>query len=99
MAKWAKEEIAKAQDALKGILSAGDNVYLVLKSKASSGLSRRMACLIIDVDVEGKQYIRNISRLVARATDNRYHKGEDAVGISGCGMDMGFALIYDLSST
>lgn len=73
-----------------GYLKPGDKVYTLLRSVASSGMSRRISVMIVrDGEIE------NITGAVAAVT--RY-KVSDKGGIvmSGCGQDMGFALVYAL---
>lgn len=45
------------------------------------------------------QTIRNIGFLVARAMDRTFDNDKGGIRIGGCGMDMGFSLVYDLGST
>lgn len=92
MAKWTKNETAEAIAILKEILQPGDAVYTIVKSVAKSGMSRTISCYVIK-DNEP----RWISRLVAKATDSNYDDDKEAVKIGGCGMDLGFALVYELS--
>ena len=42
--------------------------------------------------------VQNISGYVARAIDHPCERRQLAVKMGGCGMDMGFALVYNLSS-
>jgi len=76
---------------LKKWLRPGDHVYTVLKKVSSSGMYRHIAVLIIV-----KKQIINISWYVARICD--YKDCGGSIGISGCGMDMGFSAVYNLSS-
>jgi len=77
---------------LKALLSPGDKVYTILRKCASSGMSRHISFFIINV--ENKPH--DISWLMSRALD--YRQGEKGgLIISGCGMDMGFHLVYNLS--
>ena len=91
--KQSVEAIAKLREMLK----PGDTVYTILNHVSRSGMNRRISCAIGD----GKA-VTNITWLVAQAleepTKNRAGYVQD-VGISqgGCGMDMGFNLVYNLS--
>jgi hypothetical protein len=75
---------------LREILAPGDTIYCVLRNVSKSGMSRR-----IDLYKMIDEEPRYLSQLVADATD---HKMSDAGGIvvGGCGMDMGFHLVYCL---
>ena len=50
------------------------------------------------VRVKRTPYIRDISYLVASATGNGWDQSNGGVRIGGCGMNMCFALVYELSS-
>lgn len=55
-----------------------------------------------DYDAEPKvrrsQYIGSIGYLVAKATGHGWDDRRGGVSMGGCGMDMGFALVYSLGS-
>lgn len=44
-------------------------------------------------------YIRSISHLAARAMGDKVDSKHDGIKIGGCGMDMGFALVYNWGRT
>lgn len=92
MTKKADEKKAKAIEYLKEIVKPGDDIYTILKHVSRSGMYR-----VIDVYkmVDNQPY--RLSWNVALATGSRYDTNHEGVGISGCGMDMGFAIVYDLS--
>jgi hypothetical protein len=79
---------------LKKCFKKNRNVYTVLTHVSSSGMSRRIKVLI--PTPEGK--ISNIGWYINRATGMRIHKNDHSIVMSGAGMDMGFALVYSLSS-
>lgn len=86
MSEYTKDNIKY----LKQLLRRRKDVYTVLKHVSRSGMYRQIAVLVLY-----KNEIRNISWQVA---DVLGLKGTDgAVGIGGCGMDMGFAIVYNLS--
>ena len=73
-------------------LVPGDTVYTTVRSVARSGMSRTM-----DVYVMRDNEPWRITYSVAKATGHQYDDRREALRIGGCGMDMGFALVYDLS--
>jgi hypothetical protein len=85
------------KDVAKGylleVLKPGDTVYTVLKHVSSSGMSRRIDVLVVTKDGG----IRNITHLVAPVTGFKRSKVDGALTVSGCGMDMGFHVVYSLS--
>ena len=86
------ERKAQAVEHLRTILKPGDTVYTVLKSRARSGMYRHVALLI-----GGKDGLSNISGYVADALQWRLHD-DGALGVSGCGMDVGFEAVYNTAS-
>lgn len=75
----------------KGIFKPGATVWTSLESVSRSGTSRQLRAFVVD---GGR--IDDVTFLVAEITGrstNRY--GNIVMG--GCGMDMGFKLVYDLS--
>ena len=73
------------------LLKPGDTVYTVLRHVSQSGMSRNISLMVIkDNEVRHIDYSTHILTGYPLAK----HEG---VKIGGCGMDMGFALVYDLS--
>lgn len=90
-----KEEIAEQTERLKIWLEkANYKVYTVLRHVSKSGMYREISPVVF---VDGR--ILYLAYAVSCITGMRYSEknGHAAIGISGCGMDMGFALVYDLS--
>lgn len=82
----------EARERLRVLFPPGSEVHCSVTQVARSGMSRQIAVYAIE---DGQ--IRNVSRWVAWATESRLSKSDDAVIIGGCGMDMCFALVYNLS--
>ena len=97
----AEHEKAMRQNAcseLRELLKPGSIVYTTVRHVSASGMSRRITCAIGSANDGGKGFgVRNIDWLVARATGNKVHVNGGIV-MGGCGMDMGFALVYSLGS-
>jgi len=70
----------------------GDKVHIICRHVASSGMSRRM-----DFYLVRKSQLIYITGHVADITGYKQHHRDGALKVSGCGMDMGFAVVYDLS--
>ena len=77
---------------LREILKPGDIVYTTVKHVSRSGMSRS-----IDVHVIRDNQPVWLSYWVAKAIDAGFDERHEAVKMGGCDMDMGFALVYDLS--
>ena len=73
----------------------GVKVYTILRHVSSSGMSRDISLVIGD----GND-ITDITYYAAQALGDKLieSKGHRAIKQHGCGMDMGFNLVYNLSS-
>lgn len=82
--------IEQCKNELLELVKPNDKIYINVVSVSNSGMSRKMTFHI----VQGKE-IRNITHLVSIVagynTDNNYN-----LKVSGCGMDMGFSVVYNL---
>lgn len=80
----------QAIESLLEILKPGQTVFCTLRSVSGSGMSRRISFHV----VKGEDF-KQIDYLVARACG---YKQSDKGGliVSGCGMDTGFAVVYNL---
>jgi hypothetical protein len=77
---------------LREILKPGDVLYTTVSHVSRSGMSR-----VIDVHQIVDNQPRCLSFWVAKATEHTIDKRNGGVRIGGCGMDMGFALVYQVS--
>ncbi len=84
-----KEE-ARAE--LKRLLKPGDTIYCVLRHVSDSGMQRR-----IDFFVIKKNEPLYLTAYMGYLLDYRMHKDRGLV-VRGCGMDMGFFVVYNLAS-
>lgn len=88
-----KRQLAEREEhaaRLREMLSPGDTVYTVLRHRSKSGMSRRIDLFVIE---DGEPTC--ITYAVAKACDYRVHQDGGLV-VHGCGMDMGFAVVYEL---
>lgn len=74
---------------LLDMLKPGQTVYTAIESVSRSGMSRVIKVYIVQGDA-----VRNISGYVANALE--WPGSQDGVKVGGCGMDMGFHLVYSL---
>jgi len=93
MRKPTPEEREEAKDFLLKVqnLKPGDKIYTILRHVSRSGMSRRISTVLI----RDNQPI-DISPGVARVLDYPYYWDREGIKIDGCGMDMGFELVYNL---
>jgi len=93
------QEKENAIVSLHKYLKPDDTVYTVLRHCSSSGMSRRIDCVIPFInEYNGKIDVMDITNWVALATGMKQSNKDGAIIMGGCGMDMGFALVYALSS-
>ena len=76
-------------------LREGSTVYTVLRSVSSSGMTRHISLLVANGDE-----ITDITYYAAGVLgDSLYERnGSRSIRVNGAGMDMGFHLVYSLSS-
>ena len=84
----------EAIERLRGWVKPGDTLYTSVKHVSRSGMMRSIAVYKFE-DNEPLWLSYN----VAKALGNTFDREREGVKIGGCGMDMGFALVYDLSYT
>lgn len=90
--KYTKDEIAKATEYLHEYLKPGDKVYTILRQVSRSGMSRHISTVISTQD--GGNY--DITYLVAKVLGERRNEHDGGLVVGGCGMDMGFDVVYRL---
>lgn len=89
----AKErEKQAAIEELRRTLKPGDTVHTVLRRVSASGMSRRIDLYKLD-----NGDMRYLTGLVAKACGYSFPRQGEGLRVGGCGMDMGFAVVYDLS--
>lgn len=82
-----------AYDYLRKIVKRGATVYTVLHHVSRSGMERTIGAYVIR-----RGEIVNISPSVAKLLRWRQDHNRGGVKVAGCGMDMGFHLVYSLGS-
>lgn len=87
-------EQQEAVKALRRHLKPGSTVYTVLRHVSSSGMSRR-----IDVYTMKKNKPVGLTYYAAKALGYNRHPEKEGITVGGCGMDMGFHLVYNLGRT
>ena len=80
-----------AKQSLLNILKSGDTVYTILRHVSASGMSRR-------IDLYTFQDNKPVYLSGYYAMMQGEEPPRDGYKVGGCGMDMGFHLVYSLSS-
>ena len=89
-----KKEKIEAINYLKEHIKTGDTVFTKLEKVSNNGMYRNIK--VITIKDNNPSYW---SYYVAKAVDLTYKEKTNAIGIGGCGMDMGFQIVYCLSRT
>lgn len=90
MSKKSETEKQEAIAQLREWLKPGDTVYTILRHVSKSGMQREIGIVI---NREGSMLHPNYS--VAKALGYRQGK-RDGLVVGGCGMDMGYHVVYNL---
>ncbi len=89
--RYTKAQIEEAKGYLLECLKPGDKVYTILRQVSRSGMSRHIST-VIRTDTGN----RDITYLVAKVLLERRNENDGGMVVSGCGMDMGFEVVYRL---
>ena len=89
--KYSKKDTENELEYLRSILKPGSKVYTTVKSVAKSGMSRTMTLHVV---LDGE--IRSITYSAAVVLADPLQK-DGTIRVNGCGMDMGFHIVYCLS--
>lgn len=89
-------ERAESIETLRGMLRPGDSVTCTVMHVSKSGMSRSIMLQIPGKREDGALFIRDISWLVAKALGGRFDQNNGGVVVTGCGMNMCFAAVYNL---
>ena len=85
----AQKEQAKKH--LRELLKPGQTIYTILRHRSASGMSRSISLVI-----PTKDGIQSLDYWVAQAKGESTDQKNGGIKVSGCGMDMGFHLVYNL---
>lgn len=96
--KTTKLEQSDAIERLKSWVMPGDTIYCVLAHKSASGMRRVIRFYKIEASAKtGKSETSDLSWNIAKALEYGYDEKKEGVIVNGCGMDMGFHVVYSLS--
>ena len=83
----------RAIERLRLLFPPGSTVHTDIVHVARSGMPRRVKVYAVE---DGE--VRNVSGMVATATESRWHD-DGSIVVGGCGFDAGFHTVYDLACT
>jgi hypothetical protein len=100
MTKLQKAEQQEAREQLAPWIKPGDTVYTILDHVSASGMSRAIRVVLMKCE-DGKPVDLHPNYSVGKLLGLRHwmRKGrrQDALVVGGCGMDMGFHVVYSLA--
>lgn len=67
-------------------------IYCILRHVSASGMSRRISFFMIK---NNKPF--HLDYLISQVTNYKRDRDHSGLRVGGCGMDMGFAVVYDFS--
>lgn len=91
-----KTDRAESIETLRNMLRPGDAVTCTVLHVSKSGMSRSIMLQVPGKREDGALFIRDISWLVAKAIGERFDDKNGGVVMTGCGMNMCFAAVYNL---
>ena len=91
--KYSKQEQAEALERLHGWVKPGDTVHCILRNVSRSGMQREIGVVLMSDRTAGPIHPNHAFAVVF---GERLGK-RDGVIVGGCGMDMGFHLVYSVS--
>ena len=94
-------KVAEARETILGVLEPGDTVWTSLEHVSQSGMTRVIQLHIFrpaknESGRNPRHYV--LGYPAAKLLDMTYDEKRNGVKIGGAGMDMGFALVYNLAA-
>jgi hypothetical protein len=88
------------QRLLEEYLTDTRTVYTVLRSVSASGMTRHISLVVAGLDNTGAPALFDITYHASKVLGDKLQdrNGYRAIKVNGAGMDMGFHLVYSLSS-
>ena len=85
---------------LSDYLKDTKTVYTVLRGASSSGLTQYVSLMVPGLNHEGKPELYNITWHASNVLGDKLHDkhGHRVIKLQGGGMDLGFHVVYSLSS-
>ena len=96
--KVSKAERSEAFAAMHEMLKPGDTVHTIVENVSRSGMSRTIRVVLMKCGENGEAYTLHPNHSVSKLLGLSRAKRGDGVRIDGCGMDMGFQLVYLLGA-
>tara|TARA_R100000995_G_C3372344_1_gene72312 strand:+ start:81 stop:464 length:384 start_codon:yes stop_codon:yes gene_type:complete len=101
--KYTKTEINESLESLRNWIKKGDTLHTTVRHVSRSGMMRYITTRHLKTpehlahSQERQVNISNYDYHIARVLDLREAPNYQGLKVGGCGMDMGFWLVYNLS--
>lgn len=101
--KTTKTERDQAIERLREWFPKGSTVYTILRHVSRSGMQRTIGLVSLRGQEDGRETnpnavdIRHPNYAASEVLGYTLDKQREGVKVGGCGMDMGFAVVYDLA--
>ena len=91
---------AEQLDKLRKWYPKGSTVFTILRNVSRSGMQRQISVVCLEHDATRGMYATHPNFAVATVLGRRLARGggSDSIICNGCGMDMGFDLVYSLAN-
>jgi hypothetical protein len=95
-----KDRDLSTQRLLEEYLTDTRTVYTILRSVSASGMTRHISLVVAGLDNTGAPALFDITYHASKVLGDKLNErnGHRTIRVNGCGMDMGFHLVYNLSS-
>jgi hypothetical protein len=95
-----KDQDLSTQRLLDEYLTDTRTVYTILRSVSASGMTRHISLVVAGLDNTGAPALFDITYHASKVLGDKLQdrNGYRAIKVNGAGMDMGFHLVYSLSS-
>lgn len=90
-----KKQVEKTEEIkyLRKVLKINPVIYTIVRHVSQSGMQRRISCFAA---IKGE--IINLDWYIEKLGTYKRHKKYEGLIVNGCGMDMGFSVVYNTSS-
>lgn len=96
--KPVNSEREQALSFLHDVLKPGDTVYTILRHVSASGMTRRISVIVLKLDDKGVARPIHLDWHIEQLGIAKRHARADGLVVGGCGMDMGYHLVYRLGN-
>lgn len=96
MTKQEKADRAEAIARLREWVKPGDTIHVINRHTSRSGMLRVLQLVKLETNERGEVQKSWLGYNAALALGWSYDKEREGIRVSGCGMDMGFHVVYEL---